>query len=315
MALTVFTLLDLAKLNGRDKEVGLIEENLQYSPEIGIVPSRVISGTSYKATKRVGLPGGGGFRDPNSGITPGKSVFEPVLVQAYLYSKILKADPQVLNAGEDDSIEDLKALEESGSVQDAFIQLGKQFYDGTAIDGKGFPGIKSMVNTDLVEDAVGTTANTGTFVYGVKFGIQNVHFVFGKNSALQFSEWVKQLFTDGDGKQYMGEVSQLDSWMGLANGSKYSVGALKNITDDAGKGVTDDRLANLLSKYPVGYKPDRWFMNRRAARQLQKSRSTVTAITGARSSTGSEVTAPMPTESNGIPITVTDSIGDTYAIA
>ncbi len=32
------TLLDIAKLNGNDAAVGLVEENLKFAPERGIVP-------------------------------------------------------------------------------------------------------------------------------------------------------------------------------------------------------------------------------------------------------------------------------------
>jgi hypothetical protein len=98
-------------------------------------------------------------------------------------------------------------------------------------------------------------------------------------------------------------------------GSKYAVGRLKDATEDSAKGVTDARLAELLSKYPVGYRPNYWLMNRRSAYQLQASRSSTVNALGSKSSTGNEVWAPLPTESNGIPIVVTDSIGNTETLS
>lgn len=63
----------------------------------------------------------------------------------------------------------------------------------------------------------------------------------------------------------------------------------------------------------MGYRPDALFLNRQSAYQLQASRSTVNAV-GSKTSTGVENWAPAPTESNGVPITVTDSIVSTEAI-
>jgi len=307
----LLTLLDIAKLNGRDMEVGLIEENLKYAPEVAKVPTRIIKGTAYHATIRTSLPEGGGFRSANEGVTAGKSTFKKQLVECFLYSKLLKADTSVLNAGEDDSEESLKTLESSGGLKSAFDYLGEQFYYGVGFDAKGFPGIRSMSNPELELDATGNTADTASSVYGVKFGVQNVHFIFGNKKALHFQEWWKQLANDGTGKEYAALCSNLDVWMGLANGSKYSVGRLKNLTAQDGKGVTDAKLEELKSKYPVGEKPDFWMMNRRSLFQLQKSRSTVINATGAKSKTGEEVFAPEPVSAAGIPIIVTESIRDT----
>lgn len=311
----MLTLLEIAKLNGRDQEVGLIEENLTYAPEIAVIPARPIKGTAYKATIRTDLPGGGGFRSANQGVIATASKFKEQLVQCFLYSRLIKADLAVLNAGEDDSEDALMALEKSGAVLDAFINLGKQTFYGTVTDAKGFPGLASMVNSALEIDAGGSTTATGSSVYGVKFGPQNVHFIFGNNTTLSFQDQWKQVVKDADGKEFTALCSNLDAWMGLANGSKYSVGRLKDCTADSGKGVTDAKLAELLSKYPVGSRPDRWFMTRRSAFQLQTSRSATTIQSGAKTSSGAEVFAPMPTESNGIPITITDSLTDTETLS
>jgi hypothetical protein len=61
----------------------------------------------------------------------------------------------------------------------------------------------------------------------------------------------------------------------------------------------------------------RLFMTRRSARQLQKSRS-VTAPSNLRNPTAKssgDIIAPWPTESNGIPISITSSIRNTEKLA
>ena len=311
----MLTLLEIAKLNGRDKEVGLIEENLTHAPEVAVVPARPIKGTSYKATIRTDLPGGGGFRGANEGVTSGKSKHKEQLVQCFIYSRLIEADLSVLNAGEDDSEEALMSSEEVGAVLDAFINLGKQFYYGKSVDAKGFPGLATMVNSALELDAEGTAPAKGSSVYGVKLGIKNVHFVFGNDKTLAFAERWKQSVESEPGKKFAALCSNLDAWMGLANGSKYSVGRIKDLTEEEGKTLNDRMVAALLAKYPVGGKPDRLFMTRRSAFQLQSSRSTTTNATGEKSATGKENFAPMPTESNGVPIVVTDSIKDDEALS
>ena len=53
--MAVITLLDIAKLNGNDAVVGLIEENQTYAPELSVFPARTIKGTQYQTGIRTGL--------------------------------------------------------------------------------------------------------------------------------------------------------------------------------------------------------------------------------------------------------------------
>jgi hypothetical protein len=55
-------------------------------------------------------------------------------------------------------------------------------------------------------------------------------------------------------------------------------------------------------------------MNRRSAYQLQASRFATTIQTGNKTSSGVEVYSPTPTESNGIPIIITDSLTNTETL-
>ena len=77
------------------------------------------------------------------------------------------------------------------------------------------------------------------------------------------------------------------------------------LTADTGKGLTDLLIADLLSRFPASRPPTELVMNRRSLMQLQKSR-TATNATGAP--------APIPTESFGVPIIVTDQISSTEAL-
>lgn len=320
------TLLDIAKLNGADKVVGLVEENLTYAPELSVVPGRTVRGTSYRTVSRDTYPGVG-FRAANGGVTYTKSTFLNRLHECYIFSGNVRVDVAVANAYEDGP-EAWKAIEASGVMKSALIEIGSQFFYGTANDAKGFPGLKSFHDAfsteltargidNLVLDAGGTTADTGSSVYGVKFGPQGIQFVFGNDSGLTLGEWFRQMVNDGTaGQDYLAEVASMNAWIGLQAASPYCVSRLKDATADSSKGVTDARLAELLSKCPVGHKPDVWFMNRRSAFQLQSSRS-ATSITNSRQkqTDGADVFAAEPTSACGIPIVVTDSITSTEALS
>jgi hypothetical protein len=302
-----FNLLDIAKLNGSDTIVGLIEETLTYAPEVQIMPARTIRGTSYKIASRVTYPGVG-FRAANEGSTPSKSEFENQLIECYILSGAVQADVAVARAYEDGE-QAWKDIESIGVMRQAMIELGSQVIYGTSVDAKGFPGLQAIhtaFNSGLVVDAGGTSAATGSSVYGINTDTQGVQLVFGSGTTFELGEW--RIENVGTSSVYPAHVANLTAWVGMQVGSKFSVGRLKDATADSGMGVTDAKLAELLSKYPVGYRPNYWLMNRRSAFQLQVSRSASTVQNGVKTSSGSEIFAPLPTESNGIPIVITDSI-------
>jgi hypothetical protein len=303
--------LFFAKLNGSDTIVGLIEETLTYAPEVQILPARTIRGTSYKIASRVSYPGVG-FRAANEGSTPTKSEFENQLIECYILSGAVQADVAVARAYEDGE-QAWKDVESVGVMKQALIELGSQVIYGTSVDSKGFPGLQAihtafnagLGDSALTVSAAGSTAKSS--VYGINTDTQGVQLVFGSGTTFELGEW--RIENVGTTSVYPAHVANLTAWVGMQVGSRYSVGRLSNVGTDSGTGVTDARLAELLSKYPVGYRPNYWLMNRRSAFQLQSSRSTAFSALGSKSATGAEVFAPLPLESNGIPIVITDSIG------
>ena len=326
------TLLDIAKLNGNDAVVGLIEENLTYAPELSVVPARTVKGTSYRTVSRDTYPGVG-FRAANGGVAYTKSTFLNRLHECFIFSGNIRADVAVMSAYEDGP-EAFKAIEASGVMKQAMIEIGQQFFYGLAADAKGFPGLQAFHSafsteltarsvTNLTIDAGGTTESTCSSVYGVKFGEQGLQFIMGNNTPMALSDWFRQMVNDGTaGQDYLAECASLTSWIGLQAANPYCIGRIKKLTADSGKGLTDSLGEDLLATFPIGYKPDAWFMTRRSRRQLQKSRSVVlssgapqrqnAALVGTG---GGEVSAPVPTEMCGIPIICTDSLTDIELLA
>lgn len=314
------TMLDIAKLNGNDPVVGLIEENLKYSPEVEVFPFRTIRGTSYKTGIRTALPTTG-FRNANEGQASSKSTFRQDLVECFIFGGNVKADVAVAAAHEDGA-EVFKAIEASGVMRSAMINIGKQVFYGVTQDSKGFPGLKAatpfggttLAGDALTVDAAGTTASTASSVYLVKFGAQDVTMIGGQSTTFDLGPWFDQLVKDDDGtNEYLAHVAALNSWLGLQIGHENCVRRIANLTADNGKGLTDALLASALATFPVGFAPDAIFMSRRSRSQLQTSR-TVTLFGNGRVRADQPAIAPIPTEYEGIPIYATDSILNTDAI-
>jgi len=301
------TLLDVAKLNGADKEVGLIEEVLTSAPEAQIFPFRTITGTSYPTVTRTSQPNVG-FRLANAGITAGKSEFLRKIVQAYIIGGRVEADKAVAMAYEE-GMEAYEMIEALGTMKQTLIEIGSQIWYGTTADDKGFPGIKAAlpytagVADGSVINAAGTTASTASSVYAVKFGPQDVQLVGGNGQVPLLGDFRDETIEDGDGNPLPGRVADLVGWIGLQIGSINSVRRIANLTADSGKGLTSDLLDDMLNSFPIGHRPDAIFMSRRSRLQLKKDLATP-----------ERPTVPLPTEYDGIPIYATDSILNTDAI-
>lgn len=317
------TLLDIAKINGADGGlVELADEAARSVPEIsgmayagaklvkidGVGASRDIKGTQYKTLIRTGNPTFA-FRNAGAGVVPSKSTFENRLVECFIANARWTADKAVADACEDGA--PAYIAEEAAAVLTAtFMGLAAQFYYGRGTGGHslGHPGLVDSVDSDLVVDAGGTTASIASSLWAVKFGPRDVQWVLGGGGKLAVDDVRTETITDpADSTKFLtAYVQELLAWVGVQVKSKYSVGRIRDLTTDSGKGLTDALIGSLMSKFPVGVVPDALFCSRRSMEQLRASRT-------ATSSTGKE--ADVPTDWQGIPIIRTDSILDTEALS
>lgn len=304
-------MLDLVKRRNGSKEVGLIEANLVHAPELAHFPSRTIEGTSYHTLLRTGLPSVA-FTNLNEGVPSSKSTYENKLVECFVIRALIEIDKAAVSA--DNSLSSLQTDESLGVTEATLRAIGRQIYYGREAgkgDPKGFPGLQDMVDNSMLTDATGTTANGASSVYFIRFGIKDVQMVYGKNSVLSLPPFREESITDKNGNKFDGYVSHLTGWAGMQCVNPSSVGRIVNLTEQAGKGLTDALLAKMLNKFPVGYRPDAIFMSRRSQEQLQADRTSKTALrlsAGQKGSTGSEVYVDIPESFQGIPIIATDSI-------
>lgn len=299
------TLLDIAKANGSDAVVGLVEEVIKAHPEISMGAARTIRGLNFKTLVRTGLPTVG-FRSANEGYAASVSTFENRLVEAYTFNPRWECDKAVADRYEDGASAYI-AIEAAGIMEASMNHLCSQFYYGTSNDAKGFPGLLAAYDsTNMVVDATGTTADTGSSVWAVRFGPRAVSWVWGNNGQLAMGDVLEQRILDGSSNPYTAYCQELLSYVGLQVASKYAVGRIKKLTADSGKGLTDSLLSQLYEKFPVGQRPEMFLASRRSIGQLQRSR-TATNPTGAP--------VPVPDSWNGIPIMATDAIVDTESLS
>ena len=316
------TLLDIAKRNGHDAIVGIIEETTKAIPEVsgfhpetgiaipGVGDSRTITGTSYKTLVRTSLPTVP-FRDGNQGSAGLKSTWANRIVETFIMNPRWNVDKAVADKSED-GWQMLMADEAFGVVTASFQTLGRQFYYGrnTAAalggDARGFNGLIDVYDASgMVVDAGGTTADTGSSVWAVKFGPQAVRWVYGANGAIDPTLVDERDQLDSNGLPYTAYFQELFMYPGLQISSPRYVARIKKLTEDSGKTLTDAKLSALMEKFAVGVKPDALFMTKRSRRQLRDSRT-------ATNDTGKE--APLPMDYDGIPIVVTESISITESL-
>jgi hypothetical protein len=313
------TMLDIAKLNGTDPAIDLIEENLKYAPEVGVFPFRTIKGTSYKTSIRTGLPTTG-FRAANEGQTPGKSTFVQKLIEAFIFGGPLEVDKRVAE-GDERGVAHVQAVEGMGVMKSALRNLGSQIWYGITNDAKGFPGIKAFLafgtstsaGDPFTINATGTTASTASSVYGVVFGEEDTTLIGGNGKPWEIGDWKEQQIVAANGGKIMAFVNELGGWIGLQIGHENCARRIANLTADANKGLTDTLMAQLEASFPVGYKPSAYFMSRRSCSQLQASRTVVLQGQGTNRPDQPTI-APRPTSYNGVPIIESDSILNTDAI-
>lgn len=338
--MALITLLDIVKTHGVDAEVGLVEEATLGIPEISgktivagqevaipnVGSARTIKGLQYKTLVRTKLPRVP-FADAGGASAQTKSTYENRLVETYTMNPNWGGAKTVLDKAEDGP-EAFMALEAAAHVEAAMQTVGRCFYygqnltpvtlpdgdAGTLGDAKGFPGLLDMYDsTNMVIDAGGTTDNTGSSVWLVKFGPRYVQWVFGANGQFQLSDvTLRAAYGATTASEYTKYHQELFAYPGLQISSVKCVCRIKKITADVGKTLTDDLLGAAMAKFRLNMQPDVIFMTKRSREQLRASRVAVWAATsGSRARSGaSGLNVPTPTEWEGVPIVATESLLD-----
>jgi hypothetical protein len=304
------TLLDIAKANGSDPVVGLIDEASRLHPELTLGAARTIRGTEYKTLVRTSEARGNSFRAANQGTVPVKGTYENRLVEAFIFNPQWQCDKAVADKYEDGASAYI-AMEGSSMVEGSMLDICAQFYYGRNAGGNtaGFPGLVDAVDSTMVIDAGGTTAATGSSVWAVKWGPKDVQWVWGANGQLQLSAVREQSVVpdpvNAPTATMTAYIQEILAYPGLQVGSVWSVARVKKVTADSGHTLNDALIGQMVATFRAGTIPDVILMSRLSREQLRASRTAVNP-------TGRE--AAIPTDWEGIPLQVTDAILNTEAL-
>jgi hypothetical protein len=304
------TLADLVKINDQNLADINVTDLLEDAPLLARLHAMESSnGTEHKYLKDT-TSAGAGFRSLNDGI----AVTASAQTLVTLTLKILEASfpldlayctgyaKGVQAAIDHEGVRKLKA---------AMSRYEKQIIYGTGTGGNadghaGFADNAGYNHKDdaQVVDAAGTTAGTGSSVWLLRTGPDDVAAVM-KGGNIEWGESVLTM-AQGTNGPYPAYYTPITGWTTVQLGSIYSVVRICNLTEDSGKGLTDDLISKAIAKIPAGKRSNLLLAgSRRSQRQLQDSR-TATNPTGEP--------APMPESAFGIPFIVTDSILDTEAL-
>lgn len=191
------------------------------------------------------------------------------------------------------------------SLRAGLVGAEKQVIYGDQTPGAtaGFTGLVDFVDSGMVVDAGGSTADSQTSVWAVRNTMDDFAVVYNgdNDGALEVSEVYKTTVTNASSETYTAFRCDIDGYLGTQAGSKYTVGRLANVET----ALDDDDLGQLYSLFPASRKPTHWVMNRKALRLLRESRT-------ATNERGEP--APFPTTAYGLPIVVTDQIISTEAV-
>ena len=309
------SLYDLAVLNRADAYTGLIEDVTTLAPEFSTFGAVAREGTWYEIALRTTLPTAQ-FRYTNQGVATSKSAYKKQIKEMFNLDVQLQQDEAVWRA-DPGSVGTLWQLEAAGAMRSAAILIGNQTWYGTAGDAKGFTGVRQQISYNI--KAAGTT-NTCTAYLCWMDEKEGCRYDIGQGGQFAISAPRLQQVLDGSSNPFMAYVGNLQAWVGFNVGSSYSCWAISGIsTAGVTYYLTDAYVSQLMAKIPVARRHNlRLFINRTAAATLQLSRSTINIGQGfsyasyqPANAAGTPAFSPLPDSTNGIPITLTDSILDT----
>lgn len=300
MAYDPMALADLAVFNKRDLADIDVRDLLDDAPLLQVLSAvPATNGNLHYYFKVTGAPVVG-FRSANDGREEDSTVRTGVTVTLTILDASFSIDQAVANAyirGAEAAI----GMELREHMRAAFFKLESQVIGGTVEgDAAGFAGLADAMSAlgGQVTSAGGATALTS--VYLIRSGEADCSLVAGMGGNIEVGETVTQRISGATTGTLPVYYTPVTSWYGLQVGSTLSVGSIVNI--DAGSNtVTDDLIYTNLAQWPSGRQPNYIVMNRRSLEQLRSSR-TATNATG--------TPAPRPADVEGIPIIVTDAIGN-----
>ena len=295
---------DIVNFNESDLSIN-ISDVLQDAPMLAALSAFSVDGTVLKYMKKT-ASAATGFRAANDGRENTTGTYTQVTCSLAIADASFTVD-QAIADGFRDGRAALLGLQAADHMASLMSTIEKEIIVGDG-GANGFPSLQDEHNAlseTMVIGAGGTTADTGSSVYAVRSGINDLQVCYGMNGVISIGETSVVPTVGSSTGDFPGYYTPITGWVGLKYGGAYSSGRLCNLTEDSGKGLTDALISQLLAEFPANRGPNFLVMNRRSLQQLQASRT-------ATNPTGSP--APFPQDAFGVPIIVTDSISSTEAL-
>jgi len=314
MAESYNTLAGLVQFNDRNLADLEVTDLLEDAPLLQVLNAQAASnGTQHKYLKQT-TASSAAFRAALAGLTKTNSADTLVTDTLAILDGSFSTDVALADAykgGRDAWLQ----LELMRTMKQVFSHAEKQVIYGTGNDASGFAGLSDdaqldALADDMVYNAGGTTADTQTSVFLLRSGNDDVSFIMGNDGNIVVEDdptIIEKVVNPGtDNKVYPALYVPVNGYSGFQIGGAYSAARIANVhPTDSDAQLTDDMIYEALALFPAARQPNMIAMNRQALKMLRASR-TATNQTGAP--------APRPTEVEGIPIVVTDSIVSTEAV-
>lgn len=303
MADDYYTSAEIITFNESDLSFD-VSDVLNRAPLIRRLSAFSVDGTQLKYVKKTADPSVG-FRLLNDGVENDVADYTQVTVDLAIADASFNVD---IAAAEGYRLGPAAflALQMRNHMEAMMFKIEQELIYGANTNGFAALGDELNAVADAtVISAGGTTADTGSSVWAIKTGFNDTQIAWGNQGVIEAKD-TSIIRTAGSSSGHYGSYwTPVTGYCGLIYGSAWSAGRLANLTEDSGKGLTDDLISQLLEKFPAGRGPDMLVMSRRSLGQLQRSRTSY-------SPTGQPAT--IPDSAFNIPIILSDAVSNTEAL-
>ena len=258
-------------------------------------------GTLHKYLRRYSAAGAG-FRDIGAGVNNAIERVEDVSVVCRILDGSFDRDVALADAYIKGRAAYIQRETQAG-LKAAFFGLEQALFTNVSSGFAGLLQFGDYTQDDSATQIVNAGGAGGKSVWLLRWGIDDVALVAGNEGRVDMM-WNDDnptvvRMTDANGNPYSAYRVTLQGYFGLQVGTKYSAVRICNLDGTSDDLLTDDIIADGLSRFPASRGPNMIVMNRTALKELRESR-TATNPTGAP--------APFPTEAFGVPIVTTDAL-------
>lgn len=303
------TLAGIMQGHSSPLEKKVVETVLYDMPLIKRLPSKVISGTTYKQKRRVSLPliGAAPY---NTGVGVYKTNYEVVNAEVHPYQGMFIVDKKMVN-GERELLAQYMHEEMLSGVRGALANLERSVIYGSRLNPHGMLGLMDVIGDYMTISATGkhdSRVYGGCSVWALSLGQEGPQVVWGNKKTIAFGPQYQQAISmkqaDGSDGLMPAYIRDMDFHVGFSQMDPAASACLVN--EGADNPLTDKLLAKLVECFPADRQPNLLVMNRHSLRRLREQRTVGMVYPKAQSKGG--VIADKPVDFDGIPIICTDML-------